>query len=242
MRRTACIALALAAVASLGGCGTDERLWLCGDVCDEAITPPECDFPYTFDDAGQPVCPPSDPDVGAARSGSGDDRFSAEVAGGLVDAGRIDRRGRRLTGRGLIYSGEFRWRAGRAAGLRRFRRGAFVSTTSFAVDAPPGSDDNPLLLGPRGVDTTYALIRFRGSAGRGCLHARTRYRVRDGRVRSRRGTFRFLGGTRAAARLAGGGTFSRRENAGRVTLKGHARAFTGPRRRLPAACRRLTRR
>jgi hypothetical protein len=241
MRRAACIALALVATGCLGACATEER-FLCGDVCDEVYVPPECDFPYTFDDTGSPVCPPSDPEVQAAGSRAAAGRFSADLAGSLADPGRVARRGRRLIGRGLVYKGDFRWRSGRGAALRRFRRGTFVSTTSFAVDAPPGSDENPLLLGPRGSDTTYALLRFRGSGGRGCLLARTRYRLRHGRVRSMRGTFRFLGGTGAAARLAGGGSFSRRDRAGAVTIRGRARASFGPRRKLPAACKRLARR
>jgi hypothetical protein len=154
--------------------------------------------------------------------------FSARLTGVRFpsDLGAPRQRGSVTTFSGLTARGRLDAPGRRLGTLRRFRTARWVARIALAADVRRRA------ASLHGV----ALAVFPGAgSGRACVSV-AMARHGDGPALGR---FSVLGGTGAAARLAGGGTFDYRIRGATPTLRGRIAVRTGRPRPLPVACRRF---
>jgi fibronectin type 3 domain-containing protein len=158
--------------------------------------------------------------------------FKLKVRSGYAGGGSVDVVGDRIVGRGLIFSGPFTLKtdAGKGKSLRT-SRGTWRSRVDWQLSPGTGT----------GGATGIGLVTVAAPAsGQTCLRFKETYRSqRNGRVVVV-GTFESLGGTGAAAKLLGTGTY-RVEAApdGSLVYKGTARPASRTGGQLPTECRDL---
>lgn len=163
--------------------------------------------------------------AGAAARGKRGQPFTARLPGASFpsDLGAGRRRGTTTTFPALVLRGRLVAPGRGLGGLRPFRRARWVARVQIAAD------ERTRRAGMRGL----ALATFPGRrSGKACLRIAMGRRGRGAVL----GSFTIAGGTGAAARLRGRGTFSYRMRGTTPTLTGRILTRTGSPRALPKAC------